>query len=115
MGVSWLPLYHDMGLIGSWLFCLHAGPAHRPAVAAVASWRAPSAGCGPSTSGAATLSAAPNFAYELCVRKIPDAALEGLDLSSWRCALNGAEPVNPDTAGALRGALRAATASAARR
>jgi acyl-CoA synthetase (AMP-forming)/AMP-acid ligase II len=45
----------------------------------------------------ATLSAAPNFAYELCARRIPDAALEGLDLSSWRVALNGAEPVSPGT------------------
>src|SRR5439155_5874926 len=45
----------------------------------------------------ATLSAAPNFAYELCVRKIDRSALEGLDLSCWRAAFNGAEPVNPDT------------------
>ena len=45
----------------------------------------------------ATLSAAPNFAYELCVRRIEDKAIEGLDLSSWRCALNGAEPVSPET------------------
>jgi 1-acyl-sn-glycerol-3-phosphate acyltransferase len=44
-----------------------------------------------------TLTAAPNFAFELCVRKIPDSALEGLDLSSWRASLNGAEPVNPET------------------
>ena len=44
-----------------------------------------------------TLAAAPNFAYELCVRKIADKDIEGLDLSSWRAALNGAEPVNPET------------------
>jgi len=44
----------------------------------------------------ATLSAAPNFGYELCLR-IPDDALAGLDLSSWRLAFNGAEPVNPRT------------------
>ncbi len=43
-----------------------------------------------------TLSAAPNFAYELCVNKITDAEIEGLDLSSWRMALNGAEPVSPE-------------------
>jgi len=44
-----------------------------------------------------TISPAPNFAYELCARKIPDKDLEGLDLSSWRSALNGAEPVQPGT------------------
>src|SRR5256885_13483072 len=44
-----------------------------------------------------TISAAPNFAYELCARKIADKDIEGLDLSSWRAALNGAEPVNPET------------------
>src|SRR5207302_1859713 len=43
----------------------------------------------------ATLSVAPNFAYGLCVRRIRDEELEGVDLTSWRCALNGAEPVAP--------------------
>ncbi|MCZ7624807.1 MAG: AMP-binding protein [Candidatus Methylomirabilis sp.] len=45
----------------------------------------------------ATLSAAPNFAFDLCVRKVSDAELEGLDLSSWRLAFNGSEPVSPET------------------
>src|SRR5260370_6123434 len=44
-----------------------------------------------------TITAAPNFAYELCVRKIADKDIKGVDLSSWRAALNGAEPVNPET------------------
>src|SRR5260370_24760386 len=44
-----------------------------------------------------TMSAATNFAYELCVRKIADKDIKGVDLSSWRAALNGAEPVNPET------------------
>src|SRR5262249_15996749 len=44
-----------------------------------------------------TLSAAPNFAYELCATKIDSKALEGLDLSCWRAAFNGAEPVSADT------------------
>ena len=60
----------------------------------------------------ATISAAPNFAYELCVNKLDDRELAGLDLGSWRLAYNGAEPVSPDTHGALRHALRTATASA---
>ncbi len=45
----------------------------------------------------ATISAAPNFAYELCLNKIDDADLVGVDLSAWRLAFNGAEPVNPTT------------------
>jgi acyl carrier protein len=94
--VSWLPLYHDMGLIGAWLGSLYSGmplvimPPEvfltRPArwLWAISTQRG-------------TISAAPNFAYELCLRKVDDAELEGLDLSSWRLAFNGAEPVSPDT------------------
>jgi len=44
-----------------------------------------------------TITAAPNFAYELCVRKVSDKAMEGVDLSSMRVVMNGAEPVNPET------------------
>src|SRR5438132_2567397 len=44
-----------------------------------------------------TISSGPNFAYELCLRRIPEQELEGLDLSSWRFAFNGAEPVSPET------------------
>ena len=96
VGASWLPLYHDMGLIGSWLFCLYAGLpiAIQSPLAFLAR---PERWLWAIHARRATLSAAPNFAYELCVRKVPDSALAGLDLSSWRCALNGAEPVNPDT------------------
>lgn len=93
---SWLPLYHDMGLIGSWLFSLvHGNPID---IQSPLSFLArPERWLWAIHRRRATLSPAPNFAYELCVRKIPEAAIEGLDLSSWRCALNGAEPVNPDT------------------
>ncbi len=94
--VSWLPLYHDMGLIGAWLAPLYVGfplvvmsPLDflaRPQrwLQAMHQWRG-------------TLSAGPNFAYELCLKRIDDAALAGLDLSAWRLAFNGAEAVNPDT------------------
>jgi 1-acyl-sn-glycerol-3-phosphate acyltransferase len=98
VGVSWLPLYHDMGLIGSWLFCLVRG---YPIVLLppLAFLSRPERWLWAIHRHRATLSAAPNFAYELCARRIGDGALEGLDLSSWRCALNGAEPVSPDTLG----------------
>jgi 1-acyl-sn-glycerol-3-phosphate acyltransferase len=96
VGVSWLPLYHDMGLIGSWLFCLHQG-LPIAIFSPLAFLARPERWLWTIHERRATLSPAPNFAYELCVRKIPDAALEGLDLSSWRCALNGAEPVSPAT------------------
>jgi len=96
VGVSWLPLYHDMGLIGSWLLCLHQGIpiTLMPPTAFLAR---PERWLWAIHQRRGTLSAAPNFAYELCVRKVGDDALEGLDLSSWRCAFNGAEPVSPGT------------------
>ena len=96
VGASWLPLYHDMGLIGSWLFCLHQGiPLSLQSPLSFLS--RPERWLWAIHQHRVSLSGAPNFAYELCVRRIPEQALEGLDLSSWRCALNGAEPVNADT------------------
>ncbi|HEX5758640.1 MAG TPA: AMP-binding protein, partial [Thermoanaerobaculia bacterium] len=94
--VSWLPLYHDMGLIGTWMGSLYYG---MPLVllpptsflARPARWLAALARHG------GTLSAAPNFAYELCVRRIADDELAGVDLSSRRLAFNGAEAVRPET------------------
>jgi fatty-acyl-CoA synthase len=96
VGASWLPLYHDMGLIGSWLFCLHQG-LPIAILSPTAFLARPERWLWTIHQHRATLCAAPNFAYELAARKVPEGALEGLDLSSWRCALNGAEPVNPDT------------------
>ena len=94
--ICWLPLYHDMGLIGCWLFSLYYG---LPIVALspLAFLRRPERWLRAIQRYRGTLSPAPNFAYELCVRKVNAAALEGLDLSSWRVALNGAEPISPDT------------------
>jgi 1-acyl-sn-glycerol-3-phosphate acyltransferase len=96
VGASWLPLYHDMGLIGSWLFCLCRG-LPISILSPLAFLARPERWLWTIHRRRASLSGAPNFAYELCVRKVPETALEGLDLSSWRCALNGAEPVSPDT------------------
>jgi 1-acyl-sn-glycerol-3-phosphate acyltransferase len=94
--VSWLPLYHDMGLIGAWLGSLyHAVPA--VILSPLQFLARPESWLWAIHRHRATLSAAPNFGYELCVRRIADADLEGLDLSSWRFAANGAEPVSPAT------------------
>jgi 1-acyl-sn-glycerol-3-phosphate acyltransferase len=93
--VSWLPLYHDMGLIGAWLGSLyHAIPfvvmSPLDFLARPARW------LWAVHTHQATVSAAPNFGYEFALR-IGDNELAGLDLSSWRLAFNGAEPVSPET------------------
>jgi acyl carrier protein len=96
VGVSWLPLYHDMGLIGAWLTPLCYGiPVC--VMSPLAFLTRPERWLRAFHKHRGTLAAAPNFAYELCARKIADKDLEGVDLSSWRAALNGAEPVNPET------------------
>ncbi len=94
--VSWLPLYHDMGLIGAWLGSMVYGfplvlMSPLTFLARPERWlKAISAHRG-------TMSGGPNFAYELCMRRIRDRDIEGLDLTSWRLAFNGAEPVSPET------------------
>jgi 1-acyl-sn-glycerol-3-phosphate acyltransferase len=96
--VSWLPLYHDMGLIGCWMGSLYFG---MPLVlmSPLTFLARPSRWLRTLHRHRGTLSAAPNFAYELCLNKIPEDEIEGLDLSSWRMALNGAEPVSPEAVG----------------
>lgn len=96
VAVSWLPLYHDMGLIGAWLIPLFVGI---PVVvmSPLAFLARPVRWLEAIHRHRGTLSPAPNFAYELCVRKIPETELAGLDLSCWRAALNGAEPVRLET------------------
>jgi amino acid adenylation domain-containing protein len=94
--VGWLPLYHDMGLIGNVLQPLYVGapcilmsPVHflqKPArwLSAISTYRA-------------TTSGGPNFSYELCVKQVSDAQRDELDLRSWTLAFNGAEPVRAST------------------
>lgn len=94
--VGWLPLYHDMGLIGNIMQPLYSGASvilmsplaflEQPLrwLQAIADYRAHTSG-------------GPNFAYELCVRKISEEDKAGLDLGSWRLAFNGAEPVQAAT------------------
>jgi 1-acyl-sn-glycerol-3-phosphate acyltransferase len=94
--VSWLPLYHDMGLIGAWLGSLCVGFPFL-VMSPLSFLARPVRWLQSISDHAATLSAAPNFAFDLCARKIDDADLAGLDLSSWRMAFNGAEPVSAAT------------------
>ena len=96
VGISWLPLYHDMGLIGAWLTLLYYG-IPLAVMSPIAFLTRPERWLWAFHKHRGTIAAAPNFAYELCVRKIADKDIEGLDLSSWRIAMNGAEPVNPET------------------
>jgi acyl carrier protein len=94
--VSWLPLYHDMGLIGGCFATMYLG---FPVVlmSPLAFLSRPSSWMRAIHRHKGTISGGPNFSYELCLRRIPDEEMEGLDLSSWRFAFNGAEPVSPDT------------------
>jgi fatty-acyl-CoA synthase len=96
VGVSWLPLYHDMGLIGAWLMPLYFG---MPVVvlSPLAFLSRPARWLRAFHRYRGTIGAAPNFAYELAAAKISDDEIKGLDLSAWRAALNGAEPVLPAT------------------
>jgi amino acid adenylation domain-containing protein len=93
--VGWLPLYHDMGLIGNVLQPIHAG-GRCVLMSPVAFLQRPMRWLEAIDRYRATTSGGPNFAYELCARKA-GATLGGLDLSSWRVAYNGAEPVRAST------------------
>ncbi|HTT80310.1 MAG TPA: fatty acyl-AMP ligase [Stellaceae bacterium] len=94
--VSWLPLYHDMGLILSALQSLYVG-ALGVLLAPVAFLQRPLLWLRAIGEYRAEVAAAPNFAYDLCVDRYRKEAMAGVDLSGWRLALNGAEPVRADT------------------
>lgn len=94
--VSWLPLYHDMGLIGAWLGSMYYA-ARFVVMSPLMFLTKPHRWLWAIHRYGGTLSASPNFGYEFCVRRIIDEDLQNLDLSSWRAAFNGAEPVSPDT------------------
>jgi acyl-CoA synthetase (AMP-forming)/AMP-acid ligase II/acyl carrier protein len=96
VGISWLPLYHDMGLIGSLLQPLFLG-AYCVFLTPEAFVQKPIRWFKAISKYKATTSAAPNFAYDLCVKSISSDQMEGIDLSSWTLASNGAEPVRIDT------------------
>ena len=106
VGVSWLPLYHDMGLVGMAIGSLYTNAeavimtpdtfVKRPVewLRAISKYRG-------------TVSFAPNFAYDLAVRRVKDADLADLDLSSWRVAGCGAEPIHASTLAAFADKFRA--------
>ncbi len=94
--VSWLPLYHDMGLIGAWLGCLYFA-ARLYVMSPLSFLTRPECWLWAIHRYRATLSASPNFGFELCLDKVEDSSLQGLDLSSLRMVANGAEPVSAAT------------------
>ncbi len=96
LGVFWLPTYHDMGLVGGILNPLYCG---RPSVLMppMAFLARPVRWLQTITRWRAMISGGPNFAYQLCVDRISEQDCDGLDLSCWQVAYNGAEPVRADT------------------
>ncbi|HEY0734645.1 MAG TPA: amino acid adenylation domain-containing protein, partial [Herpetosiphonaceae bacterium] len=94
--VGWLPLYHDMGLIGNVLQPLYLG-ARCVLMSPIAFLQSPIRWLQAISRYRATTSGGPNFAYDLCVRKITPEQRATLDLSSWTVAFNGAEPVRAET------------------
>jgi fatty-acyl-CoA synthase len=104
VGVSWLPLHHDMGLIGMALSSL-AAPVNTTIMSPVLFLKRPTEWLKAIHRLRGTISFAPSFAYDLCLRRVKAADLEQLDLSSWRVAGCGAEPVRADTLEAFAAAF----------
>jgi acyl-CoA synthetase (AMP-forming)/AMP-acid ligase II len=94
--LSWLPLYHDMGLVGGLLLGLYLGidTFIMPTKAFVGR---PDSWLRAMSRFKATFTCAPNFAYSILARRLPASSVEGIDLSSWRLAFNGAEPIDVST------------------
>ncbi|MDG2380283.1 MAG: aminotransferase class I/II-fold pyridoxal phosphate-dependent enzyme [Pirellulaceae bacterium] len=96
VGMSWLPTYHDMGLVGGVLNPLYIG---RPSIlmSPMLFLQRPVRWLKAVSNFSVTISGGPNFAYDLCTRKITEDQLTDIDLSSWTLAFNGAEPVRRET------------------
>ena len=95
-GVFWLPPYHDMGLIGGILTSVVLG-GETTLMSPMSFLATPLLWLEAVSRYRGTFSAAPNFAYDLCVRKITEHQAAALDLSSWKSVVNGAEPVRQET------------------
>ena len=91
--VCWLPFYHDMGLVGNLLGLAYAG-AKCVFMPPLSFLQSPIKWLKAISKYKANLSGGPNFSYELCSQRITDEEVKSLDLSSWRIAYNGAEPIN---------------------
>lgn len=96
VGVSWLPTYHDMGLVGGVVVPLLAG-ATSTLLSPAEFLRDPMTWLAAISGRRATISGGPNFAYDLCVRRTTMAQRATLDLSCWKVAFVGAEPIRPET------------------
>jgi len=100
VSVSWLPPYHDMGLVGH-VFTPVVGGVFQVLMSPSLFLVRPERWLRLMSEVRATVTTAPNSAYSMCVHRIPRARRAGLDLSSLRCALNGAELVQPETLSAF--------------
>ncbi len=96
LGVFWLPSYHDMGLIGGVLQPIYVGRTN-VLMSPMTFLQKPFRWLSAITRFRATTSGGPNFAYEHCIQKITPEQRKQLDLSSWKLAFNGAEPVRAET------------------
>lgn len=96
LGVFWLPMYHDMGLIGGILQCLYCGNPN-VLLSPLAFMQRPIRWLRAITRYRGTHSAAPNFAFDLCLRKVTEEQRKELDLRTWTIAYNGAEPIRRET------------------
>ncbi|MEM7152332.1 MAG: AMP-binding protein [Myxococcota bacterium] len=94
--VSWLPLYHDMGLIGGWLMPLYYG-VPTLLMSPMAFLSKPERWVVALSEFGGTCSVAPNFAFDLCVKRIADEVIGQIDLAHVRTILNGSEPILPAT------------------
>ena len=99
--VSWLPVFHDMGFFGKVLLPIYLGVLS-VLMAPAAFVQKPLRWLQAITKYRGTHCAAPDFAYDLCARKVSDDARAQLDLSSWRVAFNGAEPVRAESVARFR-------------
>jgi 8-amino-7-oxononanoate synthase len=96
VGASWLPMYHDMGLVGGVLSPMYMGLS-MVLMSPMSFMQRPVRWLKTISKYQATTSGGPNFAYQLCVDKVTEEEMQGLDLSCWTLAFNGAEPVRANT------------------